>query len=137
MSLDLGITSIGYSVLEELQNDKYSLLDYGVSMFDKPTDKDGSSKKLLHSASMSQSNLYGLRKQRKQNLAQLFEEFSLGKKKNFLNQERDNLHVNKWELRAKKAFESKLKASESVWSIIISLLDYVFSLTTNSQSVLE
>lgn len=47
LSLDLGITSIGYSILEEFKNDRYSLIDYGVSMFDKATDKDGKSKKLV------------------------------------------------------------------------------------------
>jgi CRISPR-associated endonuclease Csn1 len=58
LSLDLGITSIGYSVLENISLNQYKLLDYGVSMFDKPTDKDGNSKKLLHSASASQTKLY-------------------------------------------------------------------------------
>ncbi|MCF6331260.1 MAG: hypothetical protein L3I99_06915 [Sulfurimonas sp.] len=77
LSLDLGITSIGYSILKELDNDRYSLVDYGVSMFDKPTDKDGNSKKLL----------YSLRKKRKQNLAKLFEDFNLAKKIDLLNQE--------------------------------------------------
>lgn len=65
LSLDLGITSVGYSILEELENDRYSLIEYGVSMFDKATDKDGNSKKLLHSASSSTANLYDLRKKRK------------------------------------------------------------------------
>ncbi len=69
LSLDLGITSISYSVLDEMQNDRYRLLEYGVSMFDKPMDKDGNSKKLLHSVNASTSNLYTLRKKRKQNLA--------------------------------------------------------------------
>ncbi len=112
LSLDLGITSIGYSILEEFENDRYSLIDYGVSMFDKPTDKDGNSKKLLHSASASTTNLYNLRKQRKQNLAQLFEDFNLSSKSVLLNQEKQNIYKNKWELRAKKAFEEKLEIGE-------------------------
>jgi CRISPR-associated endonuclease Csn1 len=112
LSLDLGITSIGYSILEELENDRYSLIDYGVSMFDKATDKDGKSKKLLHSASMSASNLVDLRKKRKKNLAKLFEEFGFGEKNYFLYQEKQNIYKNKWELRAKKAFEEKLSIEE-------------------------
>lgn len=112
LSLDLGITSIGYSILEEFENDRYSLVDYGVSMFDKPTDKDGNSKKLLHSQSISTTKLYDLRKQRKQNLAQLFEDFNLFNKATLLNQEKENTYINKWELRAKKAFEEKLEISE-------------------------
>lgn len=112
LSLDLGITSIGYSVLKEMENDKYFLIDYGVSMFDKATDKDGKSKKLLHSASASASNLVNLRKQRKKNLAKLFEEFGLGEQEYFLYQEKQNIYKNKWELRAKKTFSEKLKIEE-------------------------
>lgn len=117
LALDLGITSIGYSILKELGNDKYSLVDYGVSMFDKPTDKDGKSKKLLHSASMSASNLVSLRKNRKRNLAKVFEDFNLGDKEYFLYYEklwqtRSHGLTPKWELRAKKVFEKKLKIEE-------------------------
>lgn len=43
LSLDLGITSIGYAILNEMDNDRYGLIDYGISMFDKATDKDGKS----------------------------------------------------------------------------------------------
>jgi len=112
LSLDLGITSIGYSILEEISNDRYSLVDYGVSMFDKPTDKDGNSKKLLHSQSTSTTKLYDLRKQRKLHLAQLFEDFNLSDKTILLNQEKQNIYINKWELRAKKAFDEKLEIGE-------------------------
>lgn len=117
LSLDLGITSIGYSILHELENDKYSLTDYGVNMFDTPYDKDGNSKKLLHSQNNSTANLYNLRKQRKINLAKLFEEFSFGKKNDLLAQEKKNIFINKWELRAKKAFEEKL-AIQELFSIL-------------------
>jgi len=112
LSLDLGITSIGYSVLKELENDRYSLINYGVSMFDKATDKDGNSKKLLHSATTSTSNLYTLRKKRKKNLAKIFEKYGLGNSSDLLTQEKQNVYINKWELRAKKAFEEKLEVSE-------------------------
>ena len=112
LSLDLGITSIGYSILNELDNDKYSLIDYGVNMFDTPYDKDGKSKKLIHSQNTSTTKLYNLRKERKKNLAKLFEEFNFGKKEEFLLQEKKNLFINKWELRAKKSFEEKLTFQE-------------------------
>jgi len=112
LSLDLGITSIGFSVLDELKNDRYSLVDYGVSMFDKPFDKDGNSKKLLYSETESSKKLHKLRKVRKQNLAQLFEDFGLGNKESLLSHEKKNLHGNKWALRAKKVFESKLEIYE-------------------------
>jgi len=112
LSLDLGITSIGYSILNELENNKYTLIDYGVSMFDKATDKDGNSKKLLHSESESSKKLHKLRKDRKRNLAELFQKYNLGNKNELLNQEKENINSNKWELRAKKAFEEKLTISE-------------------------
>ncbi len=117
LALDLGITSIGYSVLDELKNNKYSLIDYGVFMFDKPTDKDGKSKKLLHSISSSASNLVNLKKQRKKNLAKLFEEFNLGDKEYFLHheklwQKKKHKLIPKWKLRAKKSFGKKLDIEE-------------------------
>jgi CRISPR-associated endonuclease Csn1 len=112
LSLDLGITSVGYSVIQEHETDKYSLIDYGVSMFDKPTDKDGNSKKLLHSQALSAKNLHKLRKKRKQNLASLFEKYHLDNRERLLQQEKDNLYKNKWELRAKKVFEEQLSIGE-------------------------
>jgi len=112
LSLDLGITSIGYSVLDEMDNDRYSLVDYGVSMFDKATDKDGKSKKLLHSTSMSTANLYDLRKERTKNLAALFERYGLGKANDLLIQEKQNKFTPKWYLRAEKSFSEKLALEE-------------------------
>jgi len=112
LSLDLGITSIGYSILEEKEYNKYSLIDYGISMFDKATDEKGNSKKLLHSAVTSQKRLYDLRKKRKQKLANLFEEFVLGNSNDFLEQEKQNIYKNKWKLRAKEIFERKLNIGE-------------------------
>jgi CRISPR-associated endonuclease Csn1 len=112
LSLDLGITSIGYSILEEKEYNKYSLIDYGVSMFDKATDEKGNSKKLLHSAVTSQKKLYDLRKGRKQKLANLFEEFALGNSNDFIEREKQNIYKNKWELRTKGIFERKLNIGE-------------------------
>jgi CRISPR-associated endonuclease Csn1 len=112
LSLDLGITSIGYSILEEMDNDRYTLIDYGVSMFDKATDKDGKSKKLLHSASKSSTNLKKLRKERKQNLARLFEKYKFGSATEFLKQEKKNIYIDKWYLRAEKAFTEQLNINE-------------------------
>ena len=112
LSLDLGTTSIGYSILNEMDNDRYALIDYGISMFDKATDKDGKSKKLLHSASQSSANLHDLRKERTQNLAMLFEKYKLGRVDALLEQERENRYTDKWYLRAEKAFSEKLETEE-------------------------
>ncbi|MEA2100755.1 MAG: type II CRISPR RNA-guided endonuclease Cas9 [Campylobacterota bacterium] len=136
LSLDLGITSIGYSILEEFENDRYSLIDYGVSMFDKPTDKDGKSKKLLHSASVSAKKLYTLRKKRKINLSQLFENFKLSTKNALLNQEKENIYINKWELRAKKVFEEKLEIGE-LFTILYALAKHRGYKSLDSDDLLE
>jgi len=136
LSLDLGITSMAYSIIEEFENDRYSLVDYGVSMFDKPTDKDGNSKKLLHSASTSTKNLYNLRKKRKQNLAKLFENFNLSTKSRLLNQEKQNLYINKWELRAKKAFDERLDTTE-LFSIFYALAKHRGYKSLDSGDLLE
>ena len=112
LSLDLGITSIGYSILDEMDNDRYALIDYGVSMFDKATDKDGKSKKLLHSASKSSTKLYDLRKSRIRKLANLFEKYGLGKAVELLKQEKENRFTNKWYLRAEKSFTKCLSVNE-------------------------
>ena len=112
LSLDLGITSIGYSVLTEDETQRYSLLDYGVSMFDKPTDKDGNSKKLLHSQAISAKKLHTLRKERKKNLAALFEKYNFSSALKLLEQEKKNIFIHKWQLRAQKVFEEKLSIEE-------------------------
>lgn len=136
LSLDLGITSIGYSGLEEAKEDRYSLLYYGVSMFDKATDKDGNSKKILHSASSSSAKLYDLRKKRKQNLALLFEEFKLSTQATLLNQEKQNIYINKWELRAKKSFEKKLEIGE-LFTIFYALAKHRGYKSLDSSDLLE
>jgi CRISPR-associated endonuclease Csn1 len=120
LSLDLGITSVGYSILKQLDTDKYSLVDYGVSMFDKPYDEKNNSKKILHSEVTSFKKLNDLKKERKRNLALLFEEFGLGDKDYFLYQEKQNVYKNKWHIRAKKAFCERLKVEE-LFTILYSI----------------
>ena len=136
LGLDLGITSIGYSVLDELERDRYSLVDYGVSMFDRPTNNKGESKKLEHSKVASTSNLYHLRKKRKKAVATLFEEFGLGDRDYFLHQERQNSYSNKWELRAKKAFEAKL-SYEELFTIFYALAKHRGYKSLESAELLE
>ncbi|MCK9336802.1 MAG: type II CRISPR RNA-guided endonuclease Cas9 [Arcobacteraceae bacterium] len=136
LSLDLGVTSVGYSVLENIDSNRYKLLDYGVSMFDKPTDKDGNSKKLLHSASVSQTKLYNLRKLRKQNLAKLFEEFGFGNQFTLLKSQRENQIINKWELRGKAVFERKLNINE-LFAVLYLIAKYRGYKSLDSGDLLE
>ena len=96
LSLDLGITSIGYSIINELENNNFSLINYGVFMLDTPyyNDEKRISKKTIHSQVIAIKKLYKLKKERKRNLAKLFEEFNFGKKNDFLTQEKKNLFTN-------------------------------------------
>lgn len=143
LSLDLGITSIGYSVLDELERDRYSLVDYGVSMFDAPymDVKKRTSKKLEHSQRASTSRLYSLRKKRKKALASLFEEFGLGEKEQFLHsqkkwQSKKHNLIPKWELRANKAFETKL-SMEELFTIFYTLAKHRGYKSLDSGDLLE
>lgn len=136
LSLDLGITSIGYSVIQEHETDKYSLVDYGVSMFDKPTDKDGNSKKLLHSQALSAKKLHQLRKRRKQNLASLFEKYQLANKQKLLEQEKNNVYKNKWDLRAKRVFEEPLSIGK-IFTILYHIAKYRGYKSLESGDLLE
>lgn len=136
LSLDLGITSIGYCILEELSLDRYSLIDYGVSMFDKPTNKDNKSKKLLHSATKSASKLIKLRKRRLKKLALLFESYGLGDSKSLLEKEHKNFYPNKWYLRAKKVFEEKLSVQE-LFSILYLIAKHRGYKSLDSDDLLE
>ena len=106
------MTSVGYAILEKVKEDKYTLIDYGVSMFDSPIDKDGKSKKLLHNTVKTTAKLYNLKKRRKINLAEVFEKFGFGKKELYLTQEKNNIYRDKWYLRAEKVFTERLSYSE-------------------------
>jgi len=138
LSLDLGITSIGYSVLDELENDRYSLIDYGVSMLDSPfiDDRKRISKKLLHAQSKSSKKLFNLRKIRKQKLALLFEKYDLEKSEQLLEQEKANTYINKWQLRCEKAFNEKLKVGE-LFTIFYALAKHRGYKSLDSDDLLE
>jgi len=136
LGLDLGITSIGYAVVEEKQNNQYSLIDYGVSMIDSPFDKDGSTKKALHSQAISAYKLLKTKKQRLKQLAKLFEEFNFGSKNEFLAQEKQNLFKNKWELRAKEVFKRQLSINE-LFTIFYHIAKHRGYKSLNSEDLLE
>jgi CRISPR-associated endonuclease Csn1 len=136
LSLDLGTTSIGFSILNQLEEDRYSLVDYGVSMFDKAVDKDGNSKQFHRSASLSTKKLYSLRKERKKQLAILFEQFGFGDKEYFLYQEKQNIYKDKWYLRAEKAFDEKLKIEE-LFTILYTLAKHRGYKSLDSGDLLE
>lgn len=101
LSLDLGVTSCGYSVMQELENNSYSLLDYGVIMRDNPneggTQKDRREKK-------QSRDLLDKKKNRLKDIKQLFKSFNI--------HYHDKKFYDIWKLRAIDVFERKLENDE-------------------------
>lgn len=101
LSLDLGVTSCGYSVMQELKNNNYSLLDYGVVMRDNP--HDGGTQKDRREKKQSR-DLLDKKKDRLKEIEQLFKISSLTYQ--------DKKFYNIWKLRTIDAFERKLENDE-------------------------
>ena len=100
LSLDLGITSCGFSVLEELQ-ESYRLIDYGVIMRDNPFDGNTQSDRSLHKQSRA---LLDKKLSRVKKIKKIFLEFGIAYE--------DTNYQNLWQLRAVDVFERKLSGSE-------------------------
>lgn len=105
LSLDLGVTSCGFSVLKQLDENSYSLLDYGVFMRDNPR-KDDKSPKALRSEYKSKRNTLDKRNQRISNIQKLLFDFNVYKGKG------DEQNINIWRLRGVEAHERKLETHE-------------------------
>ncbi|MFA7501104.1 MAG: type II CRISPR RNA-guided endonuclease Cas9 [Sulfurimonas sp.] len=101
LSLDLGVTSYGYSVMQELGNNSYSLLDYGVVMRDNP--HDGGTQQERREKKQSR-NLLDKKKKRIKEIKQLFASYNL------IYQEKNIYDI--WKLRAVDAFARKLDNDE-------------------------
>lgn len=101
LSLDLGVTSLGYSILNEHSIGNYELIDYGVVMRDNPNDSGTQSEWKEHIQSRK------LKEKKKQRVHSVKEIFNLH---NFEFEEHN--YVNLWELRAKEVFNRKLEISE-------------------------
>ncbi|TKI70841.1 type II CRISPR RNA-guided endonuclease Cas9 [Sulfurimonas crateris] len=101
LSLDLGVTSCGYSVMQELESNSYSLLDYGVVMRDNPY--DGGTQQERREKKQSR-NLLDKKKKRIKDIKQLFTYYNL------IYQEKNKYDI--WKLRAIDTFERKLDNDE-------------------------
>lgn len=101
LSLDLGITSCGYSILKQIEQNSYSLLDYGVVMRDNPN--DGGTQQERREKKSSR-DLLNKKKVRLKDIKQLFKSFNLSY--------HDKKNYDIWKLRAIDAFERKLKNNE-------------------------
>lgn len=101
LSLDLGITSCGYSVMEQMDKNSYSILDYGVVMRDNP--HDGGTQQERREKKQSRE-LLEKKKNRLRNIKQLFKYFNINYQ--------DKKLYDIWKLRAIDAFERKLENDE-------------------------
>ncbi|MCB5267552.1 MAG: type II CRISPR RNA-guided endonuclease Cas9 [Candidatus Cloacimonetes bacterium] len=101
LSLDLGITSCGYAVMQEVEDNSYLLLDYGVVMRDNPN--EGGTQKERREKKQSRE-LLDKKKNRVKQIQQLFELHGLAYQ--------DTKHYDIWKLRSIDAFERKLNKDE-------------------------
>jgi len=112
LSLDLGITSFGYAIVEEYDNNSYKCLDNGVIMRDAPYDNDGNSQQSLRSKYASQRTLLTKKKHRVKALAKLFEKFGLLSYEQCMKVQIENKIQNKWKIRAEDALMRNLSYEE-------------------------
>ncbi len=112
LSLDLGISSLGYSVLEEQERNSYICLDNSVIMRDAPYDKDGKSRQTSRSEQAGQRALIEKRRRRIKNLARIFEKFGILTYKECMDIQKKNPIKDKWRLRAEVALSEALKPEE-------------------------
>ncbi|MDY0401992.1 type II CRISPR RNA-guided endonuclease Cas9 [Sulfurovum sp.] len=112
LALDLGITSLGYSILEELGEHSYSCLDSSVIMRDAPYDKDGNSNQTVYRGQKSQRALIHKRQTRIKNTAKVFEKFGILDFASCMLVQHDNNITDKWRLRAKDALQRSLSPQE-------------------------
>ncbi len=105
LSLDLGVTSCGFSVLNQFEDEAYTLLDYGIFMRDNPK-KDNVSPKAMWSEYKSKRKLNTDRKNRVKKIQKLLFNIDIYKGSG------DEQNINIWKLRGVEAYERKLEPYE-------------------------
>ena len=101
LALDLGITSCGFSVSEEISKQSFALLDYGVVMRDNPSEGSTQKERSIYKQSRS---LIDKKHNRIQKIRDLFIQFNLPFK--------DQKYYDIWYLRANKSFNERLSNDE-------------------------
>ncbi len=112
LALDLGITSLGYTILEEVAEYSYRCLDNSIIMRDAPYDTDGNSTQTSRREQKSQRSLIEKRKKRVKDTAKVFEAFGLLDYSSCMLMQNENKIVDKWKLRAEDALNRALSAQE-------------------------
>ncbi len=113
LALDLGITSLGYSVLEEAGEHSYRVLDNAVIMRDAPFDKQsGESTQSQRRVQKSMRRLNEKRKRRVREVARIFDRFGLLSFEQCMQIQKENKIIDKWRLRAEDALQRPLSPEE-------------------------
>jgi len=112
LAVDLGITSFGYSVLEESKDNSYICIDNSVIMRDAPYDKDGKSKQTNRKEQTSQRSLGEKRKRRIKEVAKTFDAFGILSYDECMQVQQENKIIDKWKLRAEDALHRVLTSQE-------------------------
>ncbi len=108
LSLDLGVTSIGFAVLERKDDFHYSLLDTNVWMRNNPFG-DGDSPKKLRRSYKSQRNLIKKRRKRAKDVRRCL--IGNGVITSDIKQDKKT-YIDSWRLRGRAAYERKLSRLE-------------------------
>ncbi|WP_457593375.1 type II CRISPR RNA-guided endonuclease Cas9 [Hydrogenimonas sp.] len=113
LALDLGITSLGYAVLDEKVDNNYYCLDNSVIMRDAPYDiKSGESSQKKHGVYKRMRSLVEKRKKRINQVSKVFEQFGLLDFTSAKKIQTENSYKEKWKLRAEDALNRKLSHEE-------------------------
>jgi len=112
LAIDLGITSFGFSILEEAGENSYINIDNSVIMRDAPYDKDGKSKQTSRREQVSQRSLGEKRKQRIREVAKTFDTFGVLSYDECMRVQQENKIIDKWKLRAEDALQRILTPQE-------------------------
>ncbi len=115
LALDLGISSFGYTILQESGENRYCCLDNAVVMRTPPYDeKSGESSQHQRAVQRNTRSLIQKRKNRIKCIAKIFEEFGLLSYDEAMrvNDPADNPIKDRWELRAVYAWQRPLSSQE-------------------------
>jgi CRISPR-associated endonuclease Csn1 len=123
LALDLGITSLGYAVLEEDEKNSYKFIDNSVLMRKAPYDENGNSAQSSFSTFRSLRKLKQKQKKRIKSIANFFDKFNLISYEKLVDFQNSNLITDKWRVRSKYVWERKL-SYEELFSIFSHMAKY-------------
>ncbi len=114
LAVDLGISSFGYAVLQEIGENSYRCLDNSVVMRDSPYENSGESSQSTYAKNRSMRKLIEKRKKRIKCVAHIMEQYGFLEysRAKYLNNPQNNPIKNRWQLRAIDAWQRPLSPEE-------------------------